>query len=194
MTATFPALAMLIMVVLSTNALALPELSDTTGLAKYVSINIEIKELKESGLVLQDATDKLSLALDSISENLDELSPEQLRLINSLADKVDGITNKLNHAVSSLPTTIENAQKPTNELLRQSLNSIREETITPLISSIDRWLIITISFIVLLGAAFIGALLILLKKVSDLGSNIKTIADGYRVIPVEQYKESIGPP
>lgn len=159
-------------------------------LGKYVSINIEIKELKESGIVLREASEKLSLALDEVSENLQDLSPEQLRLINDLADKVDSMTNKLNQAVGSFPETIKKAQQPSNELLTQSLKTVRDETVTPIVDSINRWLIITIIGLVLIGIGLLVGFVIGLKKVSAAGSKILQIADGYRIIPLEQYNES----
>jgi len=159
-------------------------------LGKYVSINIEIKELKESGIVLREASEKLSLALDEVSENLQDLSPEQLRLINDLADKVDSMTNKLNRAVGSFPETIKKAQQPSNELLTQSLKTVRDETVTPIVDSINRWLIITIIGLVLIGIGLLVGFVIGLKKVSAAGSKILQIADGYRIIPLEQYNES----
>jgi hypothetical protein len=93
------------------------------NLAKYVSINIEIQELKESGDILKDATASLSLALKDASQNLDDLSPEQLVLINTLADKIENITDKLNLAMTNIPNTIKQAKKPTSELLNQSLQT-----------------------------------------------------------------------
>lgn len=179
---------------ISAISLAATEPNNKNDLAKYVSINIEVKELKESGEVLRDATHKLSLALDQVSENLHELSPEQLRLINSLADKVDGISQQLNHTINAFPDTIKHAQQPSQELLKQSLSTIREETVTPIVESINRWLVITIIGLCLLGAGLFAGFIIGLKKVSTAGNHIIKIANGYRVIPVEQYEESRTPP
>ena len=190
MNTSLPYLAFITLLSISATCFAAPAPLDTNDLAKYVSINIEVKELKESGQVLRDATEKLSLALGEVSENLHELSPEQLRLINSLADKVDGISLKLNQAVSAFPDTIKHAQKPSQELLQQSLITIRAETVTPIVESINRWLVITIIGLCLLGAGLLAAFIIGLKKVSTAGSHIVKIANGYRVIPIEQYEES----
>ena len=175
---------------ISSNLYANLTKQSSTDLGKYVSINIEIKELKASVLVLKEASEKLSLALDEVSENLQDLSPEQLRLINDLADKVDSMSNKLNQAVGSFPETIKKAQKPSNELLTQSLKTVREETVTPIVDSINRWLVITITGLVLIGVGLLAGFIIGLKKVSTAGSKLLQIADGYRIIPVEQYKES----
>jgi hypothetical protein len=161
------------------------------NLAKYVSINIEIKELKESGDILKDATASLSLALKDASQNLDDLSPEQLVLINTLADKIENITDKLNLAMTNIPNTIKQAKKPTSELLNQSLEQIKDATITPIVSKLETWLIVTMIGLVVLAIALFVACAYCMKQIGNLGSTFKDIADGYRIIPIEQYRKEI---
>lgn len=158
---------------------------------KYVSINVEIKELKESGIILRDATTKLADTLDDVSKNIDNLSPEQLILINSLADKVDGITVKLNQAVNDLPNAIKRAQAPSSELLHQSLQQVKDEAINPVTDKLEMWLIVTIVGLCILGISLALGLAYCAKRIGHLGITIKQIADGYRIIPVEQYKDEL---
>lgn len=170
-------------------AFAQGDLTETDQLAKYVSINIEIKELKESGVILKNATNSLSLALEEVSQNLDDLSPEQLILINTLADKIESITDKLNLAMTNIPQTLKEAQKPSSELLQQSLEQVKEATITPIVSKLETWLIITIIGLSLLAIGLFAVCAYCIKHIGKLGSTVKEIADGYRIIPIEQYKK-----
>ena len=184
-------LAVLLTALFSTLTFANSDKVEPEDLAKYVSINIEIKELTESGVILKDATENLSQSLNEASKNIDDLSPEQLVLINSLADKIDGITEKLNSALNNIPNTIKNAQKPSSELLQHSLRQIREETITPIVSKIETWLLITIIGLCVLGIGLLIACAYCMKHIGNLGSTLKNIADGYRVIPIEQYNNEV---
>ncbi len=178
----------LISVTLSYTVMAQTQPLKTEELAKYVSINIEIKELKESGVILKAATESLSQSLNEASKNINDLSPEQLILINSLADKVDGITIKLNEAVNDIPDAIKRAQAPSSELLQQSLQQVKAEAITPITDKLEMWLIVTIVGLCILGIGFFLALAYCAKHISSMGSTIKEIAEGYRIIPVEQYR------
>lgn len=165
--------------------------ADQSNLAKYVSVNIEIKELKESGKILRDASLNLSQALNTASENLDKLSPEQLTLMNSLADKMEHITDKLNQSVTHIPSTIKEAQTPASQLLQQSLDQVQASTITPIVSTLETWLIITIVGLCLLAIGLFVVSAYCMKQVGKLGTTIKEIADGYRVIPAEQYRKEM---
>lgn len=164
---------------------------DQSNLAKYVSINIEIKELKESGELLRDASLNLSQALNTASQNLDTLSPEQLVLMNSLADKMESITDKLNQSVTHIPSTIKEAQTPASQLLQQALDQVKAATITPIVSTLETWLIITIVGLCLLAIGLFVVSAYCMKQVGKLGTTIKEIADGYRVIPAEQYRKEM---
>ncbi len=158
--------------------------------AKYVSIHIEIKELKESGVILRKATNELATALNTISADLGDRSPEQLLLINELADKVGAISKQLNATIHNLPNTIRETEKPAAKILQNSLAQIKEETISPLVSKIELWIVISIAGLCILALVLLIAYIYSMKKISNMGVLIKDIADGYRIIPVEQYKTS----
>lgn len=175
---------------LSTSAFAIEAEPEHTNIAKYVSINIEIKELQEAGELLKDATKSLALALEQVSQNLDSLSPEQLVLINALAEKTENITNKLNLTLANIPNTIKQAQAPSSELLQQSLEQVKEATISPIVSKLETWLIVTIIGLCIVAIGLFSVSAYCMKHIGKLGLTIKEIADGYRIIPVEEYKQN----
>ncbi len=182
-------LATLVLIMLVSVCSAANEIvQNTLDSAKYVAINIEIKELKESGAILKEATQKLAETLEQSSNNIDELSPEQLRLINTLADKVDSIALKLNETVGDLPNAIKRAQDPSAELLRQALQQVKQEAIAPITDTLELWLIITVIGLCILGIGLCLAFIYCAKHIGNMGATIKEIADGYRIIPVEQYE------
>lgn len=180
---------MLFIYALSASVFATEGEPENTNIAKYVSINIEIKELKEAGELLKDATKSLALALEQVSQNLDSLSPEQLVLINALAEKTENITHKLSLTLENIPNTIKQAQAPTSELLQQSLEQVKEATITPIVSKLETWFIVTIIGLCILAIGLFAVSAYCMKHMGKLGLTIKEIADGYRIIPVEEYKQ-----
>ena len=180
-------LVLLVTTTLSPLSLANTEQTTSGDLAKYVAINIEIKELKESGILLKDSAQELSQSLNAVSGNINELSPEQLRLINLLADKMNNITEQLNTTVKQFPKTIENAQEPSSELLNQLLSQVKQATIDPVVSALETWLLITIVGLCILGVALLVAVLICMKSIGKISASVKEVANGYRIIPVEQY-------
>ena len=74
--------------------------------------------------------------------------------------------------------------------MEDALNQVKQGTIDPVVSKLENWLIVTIVGLVVLGLGLIALFAYCAKHLANMGSTIKKIADGYRVIPVEQYRNT----
>jgi len=157
----------------------------------YVSVNIEVKELNDAAEVIKKASLKLANSLNHTSDNVNNLSPEQLVALAELIRQLDEVITHVDSSINALPDTISASQEPGLTFVRGAMETVQAHTITPLTQAAQRglwWLLTGLTVIVLI---LIAGLFFCVTRLNSLGDAMIRITESYRVIPKEQYLSSL---
>jgi len=159
-----------------------------TSPAPYVAIQIEVRELSEAGKLLRDASATLAKSLENAAQNLDELSPEQLRELNALTQSLTALSTQTEQLTQTLPETLTNARQPAQTLIEHAIDTIETQAISPLKQSLHdtlRWVFIAVGLLI---SIILVVLIWCVIKLGRLGHSLKDLAGAYRIVPLEDYQ------
>ena len=154
--------------------------------SEYISVTFEINGLDESAQILKEAMAALSLSINEAAKSPENLSVEQIRELEKLADKSDQLVLSLERTLKEVNPAISNATQPTKDLLSALLHTTKTEAVEPAIESIKNtvqlWMLIFviggIVIVALIGVSFYSTI----KQFRDIADALKSISGEYEIV------------
>jgi hypothetical protein len=162
------------------------ETSPKASPARYVTINVEIHGLEESGRILKGAAQALASTLEDLQSRRKDLTPEQLDRLVAVAKEMNEVARALERTLKESGSTIENARGPAKAIVADVLSTARDAGIDPVLRSIH-WSVTT--WLVIAIAGGLAALLLTLFAFFSIGrqlkymvATLKSLADEYELV------------
>ena len=154
--------------------------------SEYISVTFEINGLDESAQILKEAMATLSLSINEAAKSPENLTVEQIRELEKLADKSDQLVLSLERTLKEVNPAISNATQPTKDLLSALLHTTKTEAVDPAIKSIkdtvQLWMLIVVIggavIVALIGVSFYSTI----KQFRDIADALKSISGEYEIV------------
>lgn len=158
----------------------------------YVSINIQLGKLDESAQVLDAAIQRLSDSLHAISENPQNLEPQQILAVAALANTSNQLLAEFNQSIKNFAPAIRALKQPTSAMVAGWAMNISQNMIQPTIrsinSSVSTWIGIVITGLIISLLIVGTAFYVSMRHLRRATENLQKIAGDYTLVRTDSLK------